>query len=213
MKPVLLDFDGVLVDSNLLKARAMGHLFRQRDPQVVEEIVAFDLAQGGVPRTTVLKEIYRAILREPLDEAELDRLCGAYSDLVVDGVVNAPSIPGAEEFLKNFYRSVDLFVVSGTPESELRDIVEKRGMTRYFKGVYGSPRSKVNIIEEIMAQNGYTSRDALFVGDAVLDYQAASHFGLRFVGIVPAGSTNPFPPGIKTLPDLRVLSPLLEESS
>jgi len=66
----------------------------------------------------------------------------AFRDLYSDygeRAVACSSVAGSLDLLR---RNIGkkMFVVSGTPEPELRDIVERRGMTDYFEAVCGSPK-------------------------------------------------------------------------
>ena len=49
----------------------------------------------------------------------------------------------------------------------------------YFKGIYGSPDSKYQIVDAILKKMNYKS--PLFVGDSKLDYQVADHYGMTFI--------------------------------
>ena len=61
------------------------------------------------------------------------------SDLVVEEVVRVPWIKGAKAFLDKYSSKLPVFVISGTPETELKYVVDQRKMSHYFKEVLGSP--------------------------------------------------------------------------
>ena len=113
--------------------------------------------------------------------AEPQRLGRQFSDIVLDKVKNAPFVAGAESFLKQYHGKRLLFIASGTPESELLDIVEHRGMADYFQGVFGAPASKSDIVRKIMKDFSLLPDQALFVGDADADKSAADAHGIPFV--------------------------------
>ena len=72
-------------------------------------------------------------------------------------------------------------VISGTPTEEMRLIVEKRGLTSCFKGVFGSPESKSHWCAALLAEHGYRPEETLFIGDAKSDYNAARENKLTFL--------------------------------
>jgi phosphoglycolate phosphatase-like HAD superfamily hydrolase len=101
-------------------------------------------------------------------------------------------VPGAKEFLDVFSRRLPLFVVSATPEEELRSIISRRGLEGYFRGIYGAPTTKTDAITEILERTGSTRDETLFVGDAVNDLNAARSCGIRFVGRQPPDDPGRF---------------------
>lgn len=102
-------------------------------------------------------------------------------------------MPGTEEFLQKYSRLYDLFVASGTPESELISIVRRRNLSKFFKQVFGSPKEKSQILKDIIANNNYVAEDTVFIGDSRNDYLAALEASMHFVGRVPSGNQSPFP--------------------
>jgi phosphoglycolate phosphatase-like HAD superfamily hydrolase len=82
---------------------------------------------------------------------------------------------------------------SATPEGEIREIVAERGLARFFAAVYGSPMSKADILRHILVQNDFAPSEAVFVGDALNDYEAARAVGVAFVARVPVNGDVIFP--------------------
>ncbi len=72
-------------------------------------------------------------------------------------------------------------VVSGTPQDELRVIVADRGMTDWFDEVWGTPRTKPEILRDALSRHALPPQTVLMVGDGMSDYQAAREAGLRFL--------------------------------
>lgn len=206
---IVFDFDGVLVESVDVKTRAFAALYDSHGTDVVEQVVAWHLAHGGVSRYEKFRHFHRDFLGRTLAPAEETELGERFSALVEEAVIVAGWVPGAREFLEGWHARVPLFVASGTPEEELLRIIERRGMTRYFAGVAGAPRKKGAILRDFLAREGVAPARLLMVGDAMTDYDGATEAGVPFLGIAPGG-TNPFPPGVPVLPDLTGLAAFLE---
>ena len=198
LKAVILDFDGVILESVDIKTRAFHLLFQDR-PDQIERIVQLHRDNTGLSRYEKFRIIYLDYLKKPLSEKEVSRLDRAYSNLVVAEVLSCPFVPGAQEFLAHAVGRWPLFVVSGTPHDELREIVQLRGLGRYFHRVYGSPRSKETLLREILAENGWCSKNLVFVGDGLADLHAADAAGIPFVGRVCKGESNPFPASVRSI--------------
>jgi phosphoglycolate phosphatase-like HAD superfamily hydrolase len=210
VRAVILDFDGVILDSVGVKTRTFARLFQDHGPTVVRQVIDYHLANGGVSRFEKFEHIYRNFLHETLSGAESARLGDRFKSLAFDEIVKAPWIPGAQEFLHDNFRRSLLFVASGTPEDELREIIRLRHLNGKLQGAFGSPASKAQILNRIMAENDLARSDVVFVGDAMTDFHAAMESGVKFIGIAPANA-SPFPAPTRVLPDLRKLAEAIDE--
>ena len=191
LKAIIFDFDGVILESADIKTRAFVELFKDY-PEHQERILRLHLDNAGVSRFEKFTIIYRDYLGKQIDAQESARLGAAFTALVYAQILRCPFVPGAREFLERRGVEYDLFIASGTPEDELRDIVAQRGLTHLFRATYGSPRSKGTIMRAILAQHKLQPTEAVFIGDALADFQGAHEAGVRFIGRVPPGTVNPF---------------------
>lgn len=205
---VVLDFDGVILQSVSIKTAAFRALFSSY-PEHLDAIEALHLRLGGISRHTKFRMIFRDILRLPVTEHTMAELAERFQAEVKERVIACPFVPGAVEFLTTTQAKVPLYIASGTPSGELREIVAARGLDRYFAGVFGSPQDKADILAMIAADTGCPPGDIVMVGDADTDYQAAARAGTRFVGIVAPGDPTCFPPETLVLPDLHRLGAAL----
>lgn len=197
---VFFDFDGVLVDSCEVKARAFAALYADDHPGIVADVLAYHQANMGVVRHKKFEYFERTLLsREPTPE-RLGHLCEKFEAAVVEAVIACPEISGAGQLLQDLNAArTPCYVASGTPEPELRTIVERRGLTRHFRAVRGAPAEKHEILTEETLTNGHDLSRCLMVGDAMTDYKAARAVGMPFLGVVPEGAASPFPADVLTL--------------
>ncbi len=192
IKAVIFDFDGVLVESVDIKTKAFAKLFESEGNDIVEKVVVYHVKNAGISRFEKFKYIYKEIINRPLTEERFDDLCQRFSHLVVDEVVSAPYVKGAKEFLDGYANKYMCFVASATPQDEMEEIIKRRHMQGYFKGVYGSPKKKGDIVREILAaytlehnempfNSALSPQSFVYVGDAISDYQAAKDNSIRFI--------------------------------
>lgn len=180
----MFDFDGVLADTVEVKTDAFAEIYRPFGEDVVRRVTAHHRANGGMSRFEKFRLYHREFLGKVLTSQQLEELCDRFAALVVEKVVQSPEIPGANEFVMRSCRSGRLCAIdSGTPESEIGEIVSRRGMAAYFSAVKGAPASKVQNLAELLLYFEMTGADTVFFGDAESDYVAAQECGAGFVGL------------------------------
>jgi phosphoglycolate phosphatase-like HAD superfamily hydrolase len=204
VKAILFDFDGVIAESVDVKTEAFRELFAN-EPEYLPAILSFHLANGGMSRFTKFEIIYRDFLHRPLSAQRSEELGNRFSELVKEKVVISPYVPGALEFIEKYALSMPLFIASGTPQNELIEIISRRGLSGFFCEAHGTPRTKTEIIQDILERHDMTPIEMSFIGDAMNDYKAAVQVGLPFYGRVSLGAVNPFPSDIPVFPDLTEL--------
>lgn len=210
---LVFDFDGVILESADIKTSAFRELFSAY-PDSVDAIVAYHEANAGISRFQKFRHIYRHLLGKPLGPEEERALGERFSALVVEEVLRCPFVPGALEFLQVHCRECPLFLASGTPQDELRRLVAARDLTAMFRGVYGAPKGKSAILEEILAMTKAPRASLLFVGDGRSDYEAAKTVGVGFIGRARPGRPHPFEGlGVPLVTDLFELDRYLTEQA
>lgn len=203
IRAAVFDFDGVVLESVEIKTVAFRRLFA--DHPEGERMVEYHRANGGVSRFEKFRWFYEEVRGESITQARSVALGDDFSALVLDEVRRCAFVPGAHELLERLAAEIPLFVASGTPEDELRGIVEHRGLAGLFTGVYGSPPTKAQILSRIMGEHGLNADDLVLVGDAMTDCDGAAGAGVPFVGRVPEGEPSPFPDGTFWVRDLARL--------
>ena len=190
---IIFDFDGTLVQSSEIKTWAFGELYKEHGENIVQQIIAYQKEHEGISRFVKFRYWHKDLLGLPYPKEIGENLSRTYSQLVFDTVVQAPYVEGAQEFLKKHYQQIPLFVASGTPEPELREIIKHRSIPHFFQGVYGSPATKTEILQEILVKHKLSPEQVLMVGDALTDWKGAQGVGAEFIGIQSGKNANIFP--------------------
>ncbi|CAN7250264.1 HAD-IA family hydrolase [Rhizobium sp. LjRoot30] len=201
-KTIIFDFDGVILDSARLKTMAFAEAYNGEPPEKLAEIVAYQQRHGGIGRRQKFEYFEREIFGRPGDEAAVNRLCDRFGQIIEAGMLSCACIPGAEPLLARLENVVPMHVVSGMPEEDLKIVIERRGLSRYFRTVSGSPRSKHAEFLAIMQMENARASECLAVGDSLTEFHAARKIGIPFLAIVAPDVADLFPTDVKKTSDL-----------
>ena len=206
---LLLDFDGVIVESTDIKTRAFAEMFGEY-PEHLGAIINYHRQHVGVSRYKKFAWIYQELLRQPITEALLKSLGARFSETVFEKIIRAPFVPGALETLASCASTgVPVFIISGTPHEELLRILELRGLQELVTQAWGTPTEKTDAIRFIQSHYGIETTEMLFVGDGMVDYTAATSEGVAFLARDSGGEDVDWSSlGVVSVPDLTCLAAL-----
>lgn len=205
LQAILFDFDGVLCECMNVKTEAFTQLYEQYGEEIVKKVVKHHIENGGLSRYLKIKHYHEEFLKKPIDDKEVEKLAQRFSDLVLEKVIASDWVKGAKEFLEKYYQKIDMYVISGTPEDELKKIVKNRNMEKYFKGIYGSPIRKSEHARRIILDNNYDSKKVVYIGDSLSDMKDAEKADIPFLGRVLPGYGVYFPENVKYIHDFSDL--------
>lgn len=181
LKVLILDFDGVVVESNSIKTRAFEKVF-SRFPEHRDAMIAFHDEHVSVSRYAKFDRL-AALLGRDGDAALTADLAADFSRRVLEEMKTVPMVKGAETLLTMVTGRLPIYLASVTPEPELKHILAERGLAGWFKGVYGCPPwTKLNAVRDVLTREAASPGEALLIGDSAGDQRAASETGVRFLG-------------------------------
>jgi len=179
---IIFDCDGVILESVSVKTRAFARLAEPFGAEAVDRLVMYHTAHGGVSRYKKFEWLYREVLGREITQEELADLGRRFAEIAFEEVCRCDLVPGIEEVLRSRHGRTPMYVCSGAPQEELRTVLQRRGLDRYFAGIYGSPPAKTELLREIIRLAGVDPASAVMVGDSVTDLDAAEAVGTRFYG-------------------------------
>ena len=115
IRAIAFDFDGVLAESVEVKTHAYALLFKGEEEEAISQFIDYHNKHLGISRFEKIRVFYKDILQRPLSEKRFQELCLRYSQLVVEGVVVAPWVKGAQDFIIQNENHYMFSIVSGTP--------------------------------------------------------------------------------------------------
>lgn len=177
---LVFDSDGVILNSNEVKTLAFYNAARPYGEAPAQALVDYHVSRGGISRYVKFEYFLNEIVRQPATEAAMQQLLQAFTDEVIQGLVQAELAPGLEA-LRKATPHTRWMVVTGGDQAELREVYSRRGIASWFDaGLFGSPDSKDAILEREL-RNANLKSPAIFFGDSRYDHEAASRAGLDFV--------------------------------
>ena len=210
-KAIILDFDGVILESLDVKKKAFLKVYHDY-PEYTDEITRYHLENSGISRYKKFQYINRDILKIFINKSKIKEMADFFSEVVVNDMLECPFVGGTLEFLYKYSAITRLFIASGIPQDELRLIMQKRDLVKYFNGIYGTPASKLQIIQKILKKENIENCNLVFIGDAISDYDSAKVANVPFIARINKQiPDNPFHRmDIISVNDLKELDNILQ---
>ncbi len=196
---IVFDCDGVLLDSVPTKTRAFARLAEPYGEEARDRFVLYHRLHGGVSRFPKFAWFFREVLDREIEPEESRRWGELFQDYALEEVKRCPLIPGALRVLERWSGRLPMYVCSGTPTPELKEVLALRGLDGHFRDMLGSPPAKSELLASVVRREGLDPRDVLMVGDASTDREAADHAGTLFYGCGPELRTDSLFPWSETL--------------
>lgn len=180
LRVLILDFDGVVIESNDVKTEAFHKVFT-RFPEHSEDMMAFHHANVSLSRFAKFKHL-QVLMGKTDDDGFLTEIAADFSSSVLEGMDKVPLVTGAELFLGKATKRLPVYLASVTPAEELALILERRKLLHWFRDVYGCPPwTKPDAIRDILVREGIEPEEALLIGDSAGDQRAAQMTGVQFL--------------------------------
>ena len=181
LKGIIFDFDGVIAESVHIKSDAFASLYKQYGGNIITKVIKHHEANGGLSRFEKIKLYHGSYLNKAITNEEIEELANQFSELVVEKVIDSPYVPGVFKYIQKCYEKYNLFISTGTPTNEMKQILIGRGIAEYFIEIHGSPEKKSVHISKIMSKYNYQPDELIFYGDANTDIDAAEQANVPFV--------------------------------
>jgi phosphoglycolate phosphatase-like HAD superfamily hydrolase len=183
---LILDCDGVILDSNALKTLAFRRAFLEAGYplNVVDRFTEIQMRSFGMSRYQLIRMFFTELLNQVVDERAERYVMSRFAEQCRQGYLEVEITPGADDLFSNLAKQMPLYVASGSDEDELRDVLRRRELGYYFRTIYGSPRKKsdsIALILDDLRGCGINPEGTWMIGDAKPDYEAATVNGILFV--------------------------------
>ena len=202
---IIFDCDGVLMDSNGVKEEAFATVTEKYFCSEAASFIRKDHREhGGISRKLKFQEVLGKF--ESNSHISLTALCDEFEKVSSKGVLDCSLANQLKSTLETLKRQGKrLLVLSGTPETGLREVLTKRGLGQYFDFILGSPTLKETHLKSLHRSRVLDpSTPFIFIGDSETDLLASKKFSnCRFFWSIEFGKV------IKTNEEVNYLENLL----
>lgn len=183
IKSIIWDFDGVIIFSEEVRVMGFRILFENFTDDKVDELINFHKLNGGLSRYVKIRFFYEKVLKESISDGQVQTLAMKFSKIMRKELTNRKLLnPQWLDLMKEIKHSYVHHIASGSDGDELRFLCSELGIAHYFKSIEGSPTPKKRLVEGILEVNSYSKKEACLIGDAINDWEAASHNSIHFFG-------------------------------
>ena len=179
---ILWDFDGVILNSNKIRDEGFKEVLSDYPVDEVNQLLDFHRKNGGLSRYVKFKYFFETIRCEKVSNETLDNCFKSFTEIMRSRLINPDLlIKDSLEFIERYFDSVEMHVVSGSDQQELRELCSVLNLENYFKSINGSPTPK-NILVKNLMDNLNSSKEVVLIGDSINDYEAAKVNAISFFG-------------------------------
>jgi phosphoglycolate phosphatase-like HAD superfamily hydrolase len=177
---VFWDFDGVIKLSVDIKTNAFIQLFEGSEAVVLEKIRSHHLKNGGMSRFDKIP-LYARWAGVDLNPSMLQSYIDEFSRIALNSVVSSEWVPGVVQYLHSNYRLQDFYLISATPQEEINLITKQLEIHGLFKQIFGFPTIKTLAVSQVLKKSDKDKVNSVFIGDALIDCEAAESNGIDFI--------------------------------
>ena len=206
---IVFDCDGVILESVDFKNAAFGKVCDEFAPEHTKAFIEYVALHGGVSRFEKFAWLVERAERRAITEEESRIMGEKFHRYCIEAVLAAPLVPGFTETAERWLGKVPMYVASGTPHYELVDVLERHDLTKYFKGILGTPPAKASLLLSCVRDARAKPEETVMIGDSKTDLEAALIVGTKFYGRGAYFEDKPYPYG----KDLTMLNAFLEATA
>ena len=198
IRGIIFDFDGTILDIREPLRNSIEEVFNEKQIKydietTMQEIGALmEIIQGTPLPKIVLEafELFKYITSlQSITFLKKLRIATKIFTTYLTSAKEAPFYKEADEFIKKFQKSYDLFIVSHNQTKNIFPHLESNNVKSMFKGVYGAdllpslkpdPNSLNPVFESYKSCN---LKEFIMIGDMPSDIQAGKEAGVWTIGV------------------------------
>lgn len=192
---VLFDFNGVIIDDEHVKLRALHQAFKEHDIEMSDDDY---FSRLGMDDVTFVRSIYEQVGREFTDTETQSVITRGDALHRAEIEKSLPLFPGVETFIKSLSRRYTLGIVSMSRRGAIDYVLERTGLDQYFSAVTSAddvtrPKPEPDCynqafftVDRVRREQGHASltpSECLVIEDSPPGVRAARAAGMRVLGV------------------------------
>ena len=186
LKVLVYDFDGVIVDTSILKTKTFYEVFSLY-PKFFKKICNFHLKNKGISRKTQFEYLVCNLIGDTGQKASahIKKLMRIYKNKLLPKLHNVKYIRDSYKTIRYTKKNYSTYIVSNAPTSELELLIKKKKLDKYFKKIFSSENgiNKSQALNKILNLEKISPEFMLFIGDTSKDQISAKKSLVKFVGL------------------------------
>jgi len=182
-KTILWDFDGVIMNSNEVRDRGFAEVLKTFPKEQVAELLSFHKKNGGLSRYVKFRHFFEKIRDEKVTESQIREFTDKFSIIMLESLLDPNLlIEDTMHYITKWHKNINMHIVSGSDQKELRFICKSLAIDVYFKTIHGSPTTKIDLVEGVIKEFNYKPSACILIGDSFNDFDAAKSNSIYFAG-------------------------------
>lgn len=183
IKSLFWDFDGVIMNSMAIRDQGFLEVLKNFPNEEVAKLMIYHQENGGLSRYHKFRYFFENIRKESVSDEDIQEYAVRFSQFVIQYLSNSELlIMDSLNFIEKYYHQIDMHIVSGSDQTELRGLCKELNISHLFKSINGSPTKKTDLVKQLLIEHGYNPSNVCLIGDSKNDLEAAMDHGLVFWG-------------------------------
>jgi phosphoglycolate phosphatase-like HAD superfamily hydrolase len=183
LETLLWDFDGVILDSMVVRDIGFERIFEAFPKHQVDELLDFHRTNGGWSRYIKIEHFFKNIAKIEFTQEDVLKYAANFSVIMKKELINPTRlIADAVDYIKAHYMKQNFHIVSGSDHTELNFLCKELDLARYFISIHGSPTAKTKLVSDLLSKHSYNNKTSGLIGDSINDRDAAEANDISFYG-------------------------------
>ena len=186
LKVLVYDFDGVIVDTSIIKTKTFYEVFSLY-PKFFKKIWNFHLKNKGISRKVQFEYLVCDLIGDTGQKASahINKLMRIYKNKLLPKLHNIKYIRDAYKIIRYSKKNYSTYIVSNAPTSELKLVIKEKKLEKFFDKIFSSESeiNKSKVLNKILKLEKISPKSMLFIGDTLKDQISAKKSLVKFVGL------------------------------
>lgn len=151
--------------------------------------IKMEISAGKGDRKDIVLFLLKKINLDDSNE-EINRRCDFFGEIVKKGILKIGVSKNNKKALELISKEIPIYANTATPKIQAKEILNDLSLLKFFKGVYGRPRTKLENMGLIIEREKLKPKECLYIDDQESGFLIAQEVGCNFVGMYTNKNTK-----------------------